>query len=248
MKRKQGFTLIELLVVVAILVLLAALLFPLLAGAKESAKRTACSANIRQLVMASSLYAQDYEGRYVIAMYALGNGLRQTWFAREVAPGQWNKRGGLLQMYIQEGKLQKCPTSIALPRFGDGNGYGYNWGYIGSDVYITNDWSGWPNLRNPARESDLTNPAEKILFADSGFVNPSWYGGDNLVYETGFIDPPMFWYGNPSIEFRHITLKKEIDEVNRVVTHFGVAVFGWADGHTSVMSPSQVEDRHFTRD
>jgi prepilin-type N-terminal cleavage/methylation domain-containing protein/prepilin-type processing-associated H-X9-DG protein len=57
--RSDGFTLIELLVVVAIIAILAALLLPALAGAKQEALRTQCMNNTKQLLAAWTLYAGD---------------------------------------------------------------------------------------------------------------------------------------------------------------------------------------------
>jgi prepilin-type N-terminal cleavage/methylation domain-containing protein len=59
-RMKRGFTLIELLVVVAIIALVAALLLPALVAAKSSAKRSACTSNVRQVNFAVSLYASDH--------------------------------------------------------------------------------------------------------------------------------------------------------------------------------------------
>lgn len=56
-----GFTLIELLIVVAIIALLAAILFPVLSRARENARRTNCASNLKQQVLGALQYAQDFD-------------------------------------------------------------------------------------------------------------------------------------------------------------------------------------------
>ncbi len=61
MSSRKGFTLIELLVVIAIIAILAAILFPVFAKAREKARQTQCLNNQRQIVLATTMYAQDHD-------------------------------------------------------------------------------------------------------------------------------------------------------------------------------------------
>jgi prepilin-type N-terminal cleavage/methylation domain-containing protein/prepilin-type processing-associated H-X9-DG protein len=62
--RRHGFTLIELLVVIAIIAILAAILFPVFAQAREKARQTMCTSNLRNIGMAFLMYATDYDGKF----------------------------------------------------------------------------------------------------------------------------------------------------------------------------------------
>lgn len=61
-----GFTLVELLVVIAVIAVLAAILFPVFARARENARRTACGSNLKQIGLAILQYVQDYDECYPI--------------------------------------------------------------------------------------------------------------------------------------------------------------------------------------
>jgi prepilin-type N-terminal cleavage/methylation domain-containing protein len=107
--RTPAFTLIELLVVVAILAILAGLLFPVLSRARESARRATCTSNLRQHAQAVTMYLQDFDETFPIANFSDN--------LRGIPPHLHRNAHGvplflvdLLQPYTANRQIFLCPT------------------------------------------------------------------------------------------------------------------------------------------
>ena len=98
----SAFTLIELLVVIGIIALLAALLLPALARAKESGRTVACKNNLRQLSLGAATYSLDNKGRL-------------PYFLNWLATKSGDLTSGELFPYLKSRQVYLCPTDkIAL--------------------------------------------------------------------------------------------------------------------------------------
>jgi prepilin-type N-terminal cleavage/methylation domain-containing protein/prepilin-type processing-associated H-X9-DG protein len=76
--RTSGFTLIELLIVIAIIAILAAILFPVFSRARENARRSSCQSNLKQIGLSIAQYVQDYDERYPFGVHT-GNAPLTSW-------------------------------------------------------------------------------------------------------------------------------------------------------------------------
>src|SRR5262245_54757189 len=79
-RRAHSFPRVELLVVIAIIAILAALLLPVLSGAKQSARRVQCISNLRQFGLAAQMYWEDYGGQTFRYLQGATNGGKTYWF------------------------------------------------------------------------------------------------------------------------------------------------------------------------
>ena len=184
----KGFTLIEILVVIAIIAILAAMLFPVFARARESARKTSCQSNLKQIGLAALQYSQDYDEKVMPLGYIYGGKTYYWW-------GSWNgvmldKSASMLQPYMKNTQIQACPSFDNVDRTALGlTGYAYN------DAYLHPSWFGGKSSVSLAAIEDVARTA---FMADSARID--FVDGKTLQANT-FLTPPSQTY--PALHGRH---------------------------------------------
>ena len=170
-KNHRAFSLVELMVVIGIVAILASLLLPVLAVAKESARRAVCTSNLRQLGLATRLYWDEHQDRAFRFKGAYTNGGDVYWFGwierwngGNEGDRDFDVTSAKLYPYLRSKGVEHCPSLNYYSQFkfkarGASYGYGYN-----------------RHLSTPSAEpefqiSSLRDPASTVLFADAAQVN-----------------------------------------------------------------------------
>src|SRR5262245_22817534 len=113
--RLRAFTLIELLVVIAIIAILAAMLLPALSKAKEKGTRTKCLANVKQILLTTHMYVNDYTDYMPYTSWSSGALRVPNWCYtryREAQPSDDRVQDGQLWPYHTEPKIYWCPLDF----------------------------------------------------------------------------------------------------------------------------------------
>ena len=215
-KKNEGFTLIELLVVIAIIAILASLLLPALARAKEAGRKTSCLSNVRQIGLAYQGFLADNGDKFpqYVSERTAPVGTPDTADAR--AP--FSYRCTLIP-YISSGtNVFKCPDGLPWPDPQPGAWYNTDYGNNHNEENLPGaSQQAWyqahPDFgfNETVAASSLPRPTEFILLADAG-------RSDNTPSRGGMYPQP--WAFDVSSQSR--ILKRHAK---------GTANIAFADGH-----------------
>jgi len=198
----RGFTLVELLVVLSIIGVLASIIFPVLARAKDRAYLTQCTSNARQIGIAVKLYMQDYGDYFPYARTVdSGGSLAEAPTLKTV-----------LESYVENSQIWQCPSWLAehgallAPSRSMWRSYDSTYGY--------NAFPDWPDSLCGKSLSAVPNPAAVPEVwcasgsAHSGINAEEWAAGASGAVNVCYVDGHVKLYRGTLVEFTNQVRQK----------------------------------------
>lgn len=228
---KRGFTLIELLIVIAIIAILASILFPVFARARDNARRSSCMSNLKQVGLGMMQYTQDNDSFYPPAdVYGSASGIGPDGIELEPGWGAvfWQQ---MIYPYIKSHQVFFCPSSPA--REGQ---------QIASDPrtntlsYMLNANYSISGYITGKKESQIPEAAGSFMVMEYGIYSFAKQNLDGTTMGGSYYLPGIGLTGN-SCASVNVEYKSDCESGR----HFGGVTIGYADGHVKWLPTSRVK-------